>query len=371
MFKDLFPAGTTFTNDNQGDFRASTSSVGGRFGTGIGNVSHGAIGEIPVASLPSPLCLEGQTTVYYYTSASINFAPLCYTSFLTQPYFMRVDASVIVRLESFVSRSCIGIWRWDATGTFPLESTCISDPKRHCDPSYTDPFRFLDLPLEVTADGETTSLGDYDSESTDPHSYMPLRDTAASIGESIRDALTATLSITSRASCQTVDCSCGQGLGGVSLRLNGETFTVGNEPNPSRGSEQQAWYYTDSLSSPYIDYTVYDNNFLEIPYFVRAEIFCDSEQQAGGNVGPFEKDAWYCIVTSICTEYEDGNSNVIVAQTINTYVGEYQCYEHCEKFLPSGTPLQMYLVSSVTAPGLDSCSPLAATPIIIDLVDCP
>jgi len=203
MFKDLFPAGTTFTNDNQEDSRASTSSVGGRFGTGIGNVAHGAIGEIPVASLPSPLCLEGQTTVYYSTYASINFAPLCYTSFLTQPYFMRVDASVIVRLESFVSGSCIGIWRWDATGTFPLESTCISDPKRHCDPSYTDPFRFLDLPLEVTADGETTSFGDYDSESTDPHSYMPLRDTAASIGESIRDALTATFRITSRSSCQT------------------------------------------------------------------------------------------------------------------------------------------------------------------------
>jgi hypothetical protein len=197
---------------------------------------------------------------------------------------------------------------------------------------------------------------------------MPLRDTAASIGESIRDALAATLSITSRASCQTVDCSCGQGLGGVLLRLNGETFTVGNEPNPTRGSEQQVWDYTDSTSNPVIEYTVWDAFFLEEQYYIRAEIFCDSEQQADGNVGPPDKDAWYLIAYNDCYEWEDG---VIVATTRNTYVGEYQCYEHCDKFLPSGTPLQMYLVSSVTTPGLDSCSPPAANPIIIDLVDCP
>jgi hypothetical protein len=276
------------------------------------------------------------------------------------------------RTQTGCVSDCIPYLRYDKIIRLPSE--CFDSSDRRC--SFVLPpgnrFRYIKTPLDITVDSDGVTVGGEFFPNTntviDPCGPDPV------FGEDFRDFInstvdrhTATFRITSRPSCQAVDCSCGQNLSGVSLRLYGETFTVGNEPNPTRGGQQQTWDYTDSTSNPVIEYKVWNQSITEEKYYVHAEVFCDSEQQAGGVVGPFGKDAWYLTLTSDCFEWEDGS---VVAQTRNTYVGAYSCYESCEKSLPSGTPLLMYLVSSVDL-NVGTCSPLPAAPVIISPADCP
>jgi hypothetical protein len=202
MFKNLFPAGTTFElDDQQGDFRGSIASVGG-FGT-FSIVSHGASGVTTVA--PVTNCLEN---VGYITIATISFFLSCDPG--SNQYYLRVVAEVYVELGTFINEVCRGRWEWVSERTFPLSTTCIVAPQRHCDTSYTSPYGFLDTPVEVTASGITTSLGDYSPEYTTTNTFPGLNFSgdAASIGESIREAMTATFRITSRPSCQPVPADC-------------------------------------------------------------------------------------------------------------------------------------------------------------------
>jgi hypothetical protein len=255
---------------------------------------------------------------------------------------------------------------------------CQYNDKRSCGPPAgismpPNGFKYINTPLtlelsrsSVSVNGSTQSLDPEDFQSFANYGY-DASSISAFVSE-IADAFTATFRITSRPSCKPTGCACGQSLAGISLQLYGQTFIVGNEPDPDRTLGNEVWNYTDSTMSPVIEYTVWDAFFLEEQYKVVAEVFCESEPQADGNVGPAGEDAWYLIIYSDCFEWEGG---VVVSQTRDTYVGVYDCYEHCDKFLPSGTPPEMYLVSSVTTPGLDSCSPMAATPIVIDFVECP
>jgi hypothetical protein len=186
--------------------------------------------------------------------------------------------------------------------------------------------------------------------------------------DAILDATSYTFRITSRPSCEITDCNCGQSLANISLSLYSETFLVENEPNPDRGGGDAVWNYTDSANNPVIEYTLWNPGFLEEKYKVRAEIFCSSEQQADGNVGPFGKDAWYAVVYIDCFSWENGS---VSAQTRDTYVGAYECYEHCGRFMPFGSPSLMYLVSRVTTPGLASCDPPPAVAIVVGQQGCP
>jgi hypothetical protein len=291
----------------------------------------------------------------------------------TQSYRVNLDGYVISTVVGVVGPDdCYASWRWAFASEHELTSSCVSAPKKWCGPAY-DLLSILDTPLDITVTGTGSSLGSFNVvddvyEESPENDSFPL---AKSVGEAIRDAFSYTFRITSRQSCVSDSCNCGQSLTGVALSLYGEKFTVGNEPDPDRNSVsgEQVWSYTDSTSNPVIDYTVWDPDqlFLEEKYKVRAELFCSSEQQADGNVGPVDQDAWYVIVYSDCFEWDGGS---VVSQTRNTYVGAYECYKHCEKFLPFGTPSLMYLVSSVTTPGLDSCSPLPSTSIVISFEDC-
>ena len=246
MFKDLFPEGTTFDNDNQGDYRASYGVVGAGFG-GDAYVEHGASGLLPVESLLSE-CGITANTVSYSTQSSISFKILCYTN-NPQSYFLRVSSYVNVDLGVFLGNFCRGKWSWFAEGTFPLDSTCISAPDRHCDTSYTSQFRFLNLPIEVTADGETTSLGDYSPEYTDTITYpdFALSETAASLGEALRDAITATFRITARENCLPLEpeelCPC---------NCSGSGFDFCD------GSETIDLSYASGCDAPYDTVTQYD-----------------------------------------------------------------------------------------------------------------
>jgi hypothetical protein len=261
--------------------------------------------------------------------------------------------------------------------TVPLPSFCLyserRDQKTCLDQTIVpqDGLRLLESPVEISVSGATaTILGD-EHELVGFGGWSGDGEISPLVESAIAD-FSAEFRVTSRPSCQATDCSCGQSLAGISVRFYGETFTVGNEPEPLRGpglyAGQYRWEYTDSTSSPVVEYYLWDDLFENITKYVRAEIFCSSDQQADGNVGPVDRDAWYLIVYSHCYEWDGGNQ---VSQTIDTYVGAYECYEHCGKFLPFGTPNLMYLVSSVTAPGLNACDPLPSTSVVIDFAGCP
>ena len=274
-------------------------------------------------------------------------------------------------------QACRAFLRYDKF--IPLAAECAYNSDRVCSSTFgagspRSGYRHIQTPLDISINLDGVTVGGAFFANDEAVSYScvdPDPEFVDFVNRTV-DEHAATFRITSRPSCKINDCSCGQSLAGISLQLYGETFTVGNEPQPLRGpglyAGQYQWEYTDSTSSPVVDYYQWDDLFENITKYVRAEIFCSSEQQGGGNVGPPDKDAWYLIIYSHCYEWDGVNQ---VSQTTDTYVGVYECYEHCDKFLPSGTPPEMYLVSSVTTPGLDSCSPLAATPIVIDFVECP
>jgi hypothetical protein len=361
LLQDIVP----IQQGDTGDFSFPPSySLATATNTGILGVS--VVDEI--AGFPTFL----DPSLYYFQLLASRQARVfvsCVNEVGQPKYYATISLSVSVyyRFES-LGFTPLGQWGRFYSGTFEIPATCVVAPERECFASDQD-FLQITTPLEITLSGDgTCSLGTLTMSEGGAYGLPPEFPYAKDAVDAILDATSYTFRITSLPSCEITDCNCGQSLTGVSLRLNGETFTVGNEPNPDRGFEQQVWSYTDSASNPVIEYKVWDAFFLEEQYYIRAEIFCDSEQQAGGNVGPFERDAWYVIAYNDCFEWENG---VVVAQTRNTYVGAYECYEHCGKFLPSGTPLQMYLVSSVTTPGLASCDPPPSVAIVVGHEGCP
>jgi hypothetical protein len=251
--------------------------------------------------------------------------------------------------------------------TLKLQTACESRASATCsDSDQQKTYRFA-TPITFTVSNESAGLTSWDPVLTFDNSVGDQSRVTPCFDQLI-DNFAATFRITSRPSCKTTDCSCGQSLANISLSLYSETFLVENEPNPDRGGGDAVWSYTDSANNPVIEYTLWNPGFLEEKYKVRAEIFCSSEQQADGNVGPVGRDAWYAVVYIDCFSWENGS---VSAQTRDTYVGAYECYEHCGRFMPFGSPSLMYLVSRVTTPGLASCDPLPAVAIVVGHEGCP
>lgn len=204
-FKHLFPPETVFSSESR-----STLYIGPGYQR-VAGVSHSSWGTILVDSPPA-YCTRNffptpdSIRVPFFSGAEILFELMCAEGRSPTPYTLRVSvqASVFIGQElNSISCApfCQGKWTWDSAGTFDLNSTCSSAPQKHCDVGYTDEFRFLDTPVEVTADKDTTTLGNYTSTFTNTCAGGDLSALALSIGESIRDELTATLNITSRESC--------------------------------------------------------------------------------------------------------------------------------------------------------------------------
>jgi hypothetical protein len=309
-------------------------------------------------------------TSNFTSEAIINCVVKC-TPGAASPFTVELSAHVYVFLDNSFqlnnggSPYCNGWWRWKASVSFPLTSTCQTAPARQC-VSTGDEFQVLDTPVSVTADGTTTSIGAYTANAST--SYGDYASTAQSIGEALRDALTATFRITSRSSCASSPCGCGQSLAGIQLQFFGELFTVGNEPDDIRGADSRRWVYTDSATSPNITYEVFNESFTETYYFASATISCSPSEDP-----ETVPDKWLLTVSATCFTWDDdGNGGrEIVEQTTKTWVGEYECTEHCEVSLPYGVPLQLVLVSTVTPPGLGACDPgSSGPPVEIQFAPC-
>lgn len=238
---------------------------------------------------------------------------------------------------------------------------CISGlgTDRVCGTGRLNGYNFMQTPLTIEATGNTCSLGSY---TTGEVGAGPAASLLKAWCEEMLDNLSATFRITSRDNClPPEDCSCSYNLSGLQLQFQGEVFTVGNEPNDIRGRDSQRWVYTDSTTSPNIAFEVFNESFTETYFLASATISCspsaDPETVA---------DKWLLTVSATCNTWDDdGNGGrEIVEQTTKTWVGEYECYEHCGDFTPSGSPIQMVLVSTVTTPGLGACDPGSSPPTI-------
>lgn len=282
-----------------------------------------------------------------------------------------VSAAASYRFES-LGFTPLGTWARLYRGTFEIPASCVVSPERECFSSGQE-FLRITTPLEITLGGDgTSSLGNLSLEADgNPNSsgLPPEFPYARDAVDAILDATNYTFRITSRPNCAPpVGCNCGQSLAGIQLQFFGELFTVGNEPDDIRAADSRRWVYTDSATSPNITYEVFNESFTETYYLASATISCSPSEDP-----ETVPDKWLLTVSATCFTWDDdGNGGrEIVEQTTKTWVGEYECTEHCEVSLPYGVPLQLVLVSTVTPPGLGACDPgSSGPPVEIQFAPC-
>lgn len=292
---------------------------------------------------------------------------MCSDGRLPTPYTLRVSvqASVLIAQNlDFIDCGpfCEGKWIWNSEGTFDLNATCSSSPQKHCNVGYTEEFRFLDAPVEVTADKDTTTLGNYTSTFTNTCAGGDLSALALSIGESIRDELTATLNITSRPSCQTVECSCN------SLTIYGTAWTFsqgGLTREYAWGDEQAEWgdspyyIYWDGVGTFYL--TRYDpDSYVTgigglMTEFHVVEFSCSTINGV---------PTWTATITSECFQYDNVPNQT--HHSTDTWVGSIECYEACPDEwhgdgapIPIGELVDVEYLGRTTEPGYSACDPPA------------
>ena len=229
LYEDVFPEGTVF--GRPGDSfqpHLSFAEVGsplcflGACGFGPGaNVTHLGSGWISLdeegcSSLDYRVLLHAE--VLYYTSCIVGQRP----SPFRVTVFVFVSAYVYqaaLGQYSGASGGCSGFWTWRANGRFQVPSTCGSFPDRQCNPPLSNQdYRVIDTPFEFTATGTETTLGPYDETvgPTTSGSSASVIAIATTVGEAMRDALSATFEIDARETCDLLQvCCCGTN-GGVS-----------------------------------------------------------------------------------------------------------------------------------------------------------
>jgi hypothetical protein len=310
-----------------------------------------------------------------FTEDDLGFGATAWISVLAyckyDRYFLGIETFVQVVYEYYNARCGRPVYGRKVTrrlAEFEVPSSCNVIPGQDC--LYTGYGKLrLDTPLEFTVNGNgtTSTFGTvpvwqtYGNSSPEVESFINEKHAA------LESFLTGTFRITSQQSCQAADCACGQSLAGIQILFFGETFTVGNEPNDLRGRDGQRWEYFDSTTSPSVTYQSSNESSSETYYLASATISCDPSDSP-----ETVPDKWLVTVSATCFTWDDdGNGGREVTETTTkTWVGEYICNETCGRSLPSGSPTQMVLVSTVTTPGLGSCDPGGAPTVFISSAPC-
>lgn len=306
-------------------------------------------------------------------SAGISTVIRCQSGRPDSAFYASVALSITVVITDSVSSGacelpCTGAYAIALGHEEPLDVTCNSPAGMACVPQLDSLKRpVINTPITYTANSGSSGLGPWSITVVPESSCGTYGEMARDIGEAIKDSLSATFTIVSRPSCITSECSCSQGLSGIAISLLGERFVVGNEPNPSRGSGQQVWTFTDG-TNPSITYEVFDEFFVFIKTRIVVELFCSSSQEHPSLPNPQSIPTWYMIAYADCFVW---NSGILVATTRETSIGKYDCYEHCDKFLPHGAPWPVISVSVETPEEYGGgCTPPPQPSLIIDYEPC-
>lgn len=193
------------------------------------------------------------------------------------------------------------------------------------------PYRVLVTPVEFSATASTTSLGAYSDGFYESRGTASLDGIAASIGDALKDALTATFRITSRSSCRTVPADCDVPIGEGNTRV----FWGGETPEFVLGTPELV-VTTDPVTNDLLHYehlaggsgtAVHPYQFffqrtdnpntgvLEQQY---VDLYCESDN----NVNP-PVTAWYVVHQTF--KYCGGFTWDQWAGTIDTYAAPENC----------------------------------------------
>lgn len=290
--------------------------------------------------------------------ASIDVSVLCLTGSTPTPFAVDIESSVSV-FWPFSSVPGFGLSEWRASGRFDLPSTCFVAPNRNCS-NYAGQFRLLDTPVEFTANGTDTSLGAY--QATFSQSTGSLAAEVEAIREDIRGQLTGTFRITSRPSCQTVECSCNS----LSIYGTAWTFSQGGLTREyAWGDEQAEWggspyyIYWDGVGTFYL--TRYDpDSYVTgigglMTEFHVVEFSCSTINGV---------PTWTATITSECFQYDNVPNQT--HHSTDTWVGIIECYEACPDEwhgdgapIPIGELVDVEYLGRTTEPGYSACDPPA------------
>lgn len=317
---------------------------------------------------------------YVEVSGSAQITLACYEyggAFSGTP---QIDVSYIINARRYVTPPgyFYGIHHSHAFITsgatvFP-QTYCQYNDKRSCGaPAYVsmppNGFKYIETPFDVLIERDSATLNGEETALRKNQAALDAFGSAEQLGEfieAISGVFSATFRITSRPSCATTDCSCSASLAGTTMSFNGETFTIGNEPNPTRGVTTQTWLFTDG-ATPSITYEVYDATFTQIQVRIIAELFCSSDEE-DPNIPTGGQPTWWLIAYSDCFTWENG---VVTEATRDTWLGPYACYEHCGEFLPFGSPYPYLRIDSETAtPSVGPCDPPYAPSVVLDWSAC-
>lgn len=305
--------------------------------------------------------VENSRQVSVQSSVRFDIRGVCHETYAEVTFQLTANALVGNQYDSY---------SLEKRGLYRVETACKPSGSLACVPLSDFDILHIVSPWTIEISQDTTSLGPYTqtTETASPGYADAGNDGVRQAVECVAEAISATFQITMRPTCQTFECSCGYSLDGIAMSLKGERFVVGNEPNPVRTSRaQQVWTFTDG-ANPSITYEVWDEFFLFIQQRIVAELFCSSEEQDSNLPNPQEVPTWYMFATADCFEWEAG---IVVATTRETIIGRYDCYEHCEKFLPHGSPRPVVSVSVETPEGYGGgCSPPQNAIVIIDFEAC-
>lgn len=248
---------------------------------------------------------------------------------------------------------CRGVWSWSGEAVFPLASYKSREPRRTCD-DYQYCIILLQTPIEITADGETTSLGPYSSTNTYTHPDPAfMNGYVEGIGEALRAALTATFRITSRPSCKPVACNCATSLTGLKVMFEGKEFVMGTEATVSEsGAYLETWTHDAPGTFRYRKNDLSNN---ETYVEKEVEVYCQTDNAVSPPV-----DRWYAAFINWCKD----EANYATTYNEDYFIGYFECEpaSDCEPFsaetsIPLGSPIDVERVdgwpqgSGCTVPG--------------------
>ena len=182
----------------------------------------------------------GSTPATLVSNVLLNVSVVCREVESGSPFFVRISGYITVGIQyQFIigtEGQCASGWQWYFEGEYQIPSECVVSPSQQCD-GYDGEFRQITTPLTFTIDGTTCSLGAFSS-STVSTQYESAQtfELVESVGEDLRDAFTATISITARENCLPPEnvCCC-EGISGISEidpdeECEGDVLTKPGEP---------------------------------------------------------------------------------------------------------------------------------------------
>lgn len=290
--------------------------------------------------------------------AAISVRVACVIGRHPTPFILSIGANVFVSMYRGTNFEQ-GTSQWIGTAEFDLPSACQPNKAGLCG-AYTGTFTTLDTPVEFTADGTTTSLGAYQAFSDESSGTSAAE--VQEIRDAVRDVLTATFRITSRPSCQTVECSCN------SLTIYGTAWTFsqgGLTREYAWGDEQAEWgdspyyIYWDGVGTFYL--TRYDpDSYVTgigglMTEFHVVEFSCSTINGV---------PTWTATITSECFQYNNVPNQT--HHSTDTWVGSIECYEACPDEwhgdgapIPIGELVDVEYLGRTTEPGYSACDPPA------------